>query len=226
MLSFVSGLVAEKVLDSPRGAYLVVDSHGIGFEILTSMHSIQLVPDLGESVRVYTALIVREDSMSLVGFVNREERDLFLILQTASGVGTKVALSLLSSLSVSNIAQAIVAEDYKPLTAAKGVGGKLAQKMVLELKEKMSQWRGTNPDTVYTFPDSEKLTQVRKSKNAQSFEEAESVLLSLGYHPEEIARSFVFIHTAEGDATEEEHLEKLSAEIILRDSLRWLAQSV
>jgi holliday junction DNA helicase RuvA len=221
MLAFVSGLVAEKVIDSPRGTYVVVDSHGMGFEILTSMHSAHQIPDLGEPVRMYTALIVREDAMSLVGFISRDERDLFQILQTASGVGTKVALALLSSLSVSEIAQAIVAGDHKPLTAAKGVGGKLAQKMVLELKEKMSQWRGTASTVIYSFPNSEKLAQVRDSKNSEAFSEAESVLLSLGYHPEEIARSFVSIHGTEG-----EHLDKLSAELILRDSLRWLAQSV
>lgn len=219
MLSFVSGILAEKVLDSPRGAYVVIDSHGIGFEVRTSSRSLDHAPALGEAIRLYTTLLVREDAMTLVGFISREERDLFAILQTASGVGAKVALSLLSTLSVSEVAQAVVAGEHKPLTRAKGVGGKLAQKMVLELKEKMTQWRSAELGAALAFSGSEQLAAVRQGGNAEAFQEAESVLLSLGYHPEEIGRSFVAIHATEG-------ADSLSAELILRDTLRWLAQSV
>jgi Holliday junction DNA helicase RuvA len=218
MFSFVSGLLAEKVQDSPRGAYVVVDSHGIGFEIRTSSRSLSQAPSLGEPIRLYTSLLVREDALTLVGFMSREERDLFAILQTASGVGTKVALSLLSTLSVSEIAQAVVAGEYKLLTRAKGVGAKLAQKMALDLKEKMTQWRSSELGLSLVYGD-EQSVSIRQGGNAEAFHEAESVLLSLGYQPEEISRSFVALGSAEGVNT-------LSAELILRDTLRWLAQSV
>jgi Holliday junction DNA helicase RuvA len=213
MLSFVKGTLVAKALESPRGAFFLVDVHGMGFEILSSQRSIQSSPLPGDTVQLFTSLIVREDAMFLVGFNTKEERDLFNILQSASGIGTKVALSLLSSLSVSEIAQAVVSNSFTVLTRAKGVGNKLAQKMTLDLKEKMMNWRtvdfaaGLTPTTL---PPAQQ----------EAFREAESVLLSLGYQPDEIARSFKSLVGQGGEA------EEANSEIILRESLRWLAQTV
>jgi Holliday junction DNA helicase RuvA len=209
MLSFLKGLLVNKAYESPKGAYFLVDMHGMGFEVLTSHRSIESSPLVGAQIQLFTALIVREDAMFLVGFNTKEERDLFNILQSASGIGTKVALSLLSALSVSEIAQAVVSNNFNLLTKAKGVGNKLAQKMTLELKEKMMNWRSAD------FVSG--LEAAGLSNPSESFVEAESVLLSLGYQQEEIQRSFKAI---EGD------VEKDSSEIVLRESLRWLAQSV
>lgn len=209
MLSFLKGVLVSKALESPRGAHFLVDLHGMGFEVFSSQRSVESSPSVGETVQLFTTLIVREDAMSLVGFNTKEERDLFNILQSASGVGTKVALSLLSSLSVSEIAQAIVSNNHNPLTKAKGVGNKLAQKMTLELKEKMMSWRSGD------FAMSLEPTQLPAQTTA--FVEAESVLLSLGYQMDEIRRSFQSLDPA---------LKDSSSEVILRESLRWLAQSV
>lgn len=209
MLSFLKGLLVSKAYESPKGAYFLVDMHGMGFEVLTSQRSIESSPLAGAQIQLFTALIVREDAMFLVGFNTKEERDLFNILQSASGIGTKVALSLLSSLSVSEIAQAVVSNNFNLLTKAKGVGNKLAQKMTLELKEKMMNWRSAD------FVSG--LEAAGLSNPSESFVEAESVLLSLGYQQEEIQRSFKAI---------ESEVEKDSSEIVLRESLRWLAQSV
>lgn len=212
MITFIRGPLAAKVSQSPRGAVLIVDVQGIGYEILTNSASVASAPPVGEEIQVFTSLIVREDAMSLVGFISKEERDLFNILQSASGVGVRVALALLSELSVSEIVQAVVAGEYKPLTAAKGVGLKLAQKMTLELKEKMVAWRDVSPaltmqaETVAGF-----LPQT------EAFVEAETVLLSLGYTHEEIRSSL--------QATQQKITETApSSEAILRESLRWLAQ--
>jgi Holliday junction DNA helicase RuvA len=212
MFSFITGTLAEKTVESPRGAYFVVDAHGVGFEIRSSARSVESAPGVGDAVRLFTALLVREDALTLVGFVTREERDLFNILQSASGVGTKVALSLLSALSVPDIAQAVVSGQHGPLTKAKGVGAKLAQKMVLELKEKMTQWR-VSDGLIAASP-----ATGAPSVQTEAFREAESVLLSLGYHPDEIGRAFRAVSGEAGDDT--------PAEIVLRDTLRWLAQSV
>lgn len=209
MLSFLKGVLVSKAYESPRGAYFLVDMHGMGFEVLTSQRSIESSPPPGETVQLFTALIVREDAMFLVGFNTKEERDLFNILQSASGIGTKVALSLLSALSVSEIAQAVVSNNHTLLTKAKGVGNKLAQKMALDLKEKMMNWR-----SVDFASGLEAATAITPT---EAFSEAESVLLSLGYQPDEIHRGFKAIET---DVREE------SAEVILREALRWLAQSV
>ncbi len=213
MLSFLKGILVEKALESPQGAYFLIDVHGVGYLVLSSDRSVQAAPHAGAEVQVFTSLIVREDSMSLVGFYTREERDLFNILQNASGVGTKVALSLLSFLSVTDIAQAVVSNNHVLLTKAKGVGSKLAQKITLELKEKMMNWR--SPQTnIEAMPD-------LPTGLAESFTEAESVLLSLGYQPGEVAESFLTVRTS---------LDRMdlqvSSETILRESLRWLAQAV
>jgi Holliday junction DNA helicase RuvA len=210
MLSFIKGTLVGKAIESPRGAYFLVDLHGMGFEVLSSQRSVESSPMPGEQVQLFTTLIVREDAMFLVGFNSKEERDLFNILQSASGVGVKVALALLSSLSVSEIAQAVISNNHSILTKAKGVGTKLAQKMVLELKEKMMSWRSVE------FAGASRALEATGPKN-EGFLEAEAVLLSLGYQPDEIARSF---QSVEGD------LRESSSEVILRESLRWLAQSV
>lgn len=210
MLSFIKGQLVGKSFESPRGAYFLVDVHGMGFEVLSSQRSVQSSPQPGEHVQLFTTLIVREDAMFLVGFNTKEERDLFNILQSASGVGTKVALSLLSSLSVSEIAQAVVSNNHALLTKAKGVGTKLAQKMTLELKEKMMNWRSS--DITMTISGA-----TASPADTEAFREAESVLLSLGYQPDEIVRSFKAL---EGE------LQTASSEEILRESLRWLAQTV
>lgn len=209
MLSFLNGTLVSKAYESPRGAYFLVDMHGMGFEVLTSHRSIESSVLPGDQIQIFTALIVREDAMFLVGFNTKEERDLFNILQSASGIGVKVALALLSALSVSEIAQAVVSNNFNLLTKAKGVGNKLAQKMTLELKEKMMNWRSA--DFTSGFEAS------GMSNPSEAFVEAESVLLSLGYQQEEIQRSFKAI---------ESEVEKDSSEIVLRESLRWLAQSV
>lgn len=122
MISFVRGTLVAKAAQSPRGAWFLVDVHGMGLELLTSVRSVESAPPAGETAMFYTALLVREDAMQLVGFNTREERDLFNILTSASGVGAKVSLALLSALSVSEIAQAVVSGQHKILTAAKGVG--------------------------------------------------------------------------------------------------------
>jgi Holliday junction DNA helicase RuvA len=210
MLTFLKGTLVAKVEESMKGAFFVVEvPGGMGFEVLSSRRSVASAPMAGESVTLFTSLVVREDAMFLVGFNSKEERDLFEILQNASGVGVKVALALLSTLSVSEIAQAVVSENYKPLTAAKGVGPKLAQKMVLDLREKMSSWRDTALAAVELQAEWGQFSQ-------KSYVEAETVLLSLGYSREEVLRSFQALETAPS-------VNRDSSEEVLRESLRWLA---
>lgn len=212
MISSINGILTNKITNGPRGAYFEVNLHGLGMEIMSSQRSVESAPALGETVMLYTAMIVREDSISLVGFNSREERDLFNILNSASGVGPKVALALLSALSVSEIAQAVVSEQHKILTAAKGVGPKLAQKMTVDLKEKMTRWR--QEDTHTTIQPS-----TRTDNDA--FREAEAVLLSLGYSLSEVSNSFNGIEKDLGI-----NPDTTNSEEILQSSLRWLATCV
>lgn len=214
MLSFLNGSLVAKAAESPRGAYFLVDVHGVGFEVFSSQRSVEQSPPVGESVILFTSLIVREDALFLVGFSSKEERDLFNILQSASGVGVKVALALLSALPITDIVQAVVSNQHALLTKAKGVGPKLAQKITLELKEKMMAWRPTASGSL----PAEYATQTQSPATAAAFQEAQAVLLSLGYQPDEIARSF--------QALPADQTEPTASEVILREALRWLAQSV
>ncbi|MBX2861763.1 MAG: Holliday junction branch migration protein RuvA [Vampirovibrio sp.] len=214
MISFLRGTLITKAPASPKGAYFVVDVHGVGFEVFTSQRSVLSAGTEGSEVLIHTFLVVREDAMTLVGFNSREERDLFSILQGASGVGLKVALALLDTLSVSEVAQAVVSGEHKLLTAAKGVGPKLAQRIVLDLKEKMTTWR----QSAIQQADLESTKSGLTVPQTDAFTEAETVLLSLGYTPLEVQKSLAAISGQQADAT--------TSENILRDSLQWLAQTL
>ncbi|MBR2468033.1 MAG: Holliday junction branch migration protein RuvA [Clostridia bacterium] len=138
MYSFISGIIEEKTEN-----YVVVNANGVGYEIYISTNTLSNLPTSGDYAKVYTYLQVREDGMQLFGFASKEEKDVFLQLITVSGVGPKMALVILSSLSVQNLITCIVAGDVKTLSGAKGVGKKTAERIILELKGKMGDLGST-----------------------------------------------------------------------------------
>ena len=132
------------MIDSVRGTLLhaeprlaVVECGGVGFACSITMNTARELPAQGEEVRLYTVLNVREDAMELFGFAEQTERRCFQQLITVTGVGPKAALAILSELSPDRLALAIAGGDYKAITRAQGVGPKLAQRVVLELKDKL-----------------------------------------------------------------------------------------
>ena len=132
------------MIDSVRGTLLhaeprlaVVECGGVGFACSITMNTARELPAQGEEVRLYTVLNVREDAMELFGFAEQTERRCFQQLITVTGVGPKAALAILSELSPDRLALAIAGGDYKAITRAQGVGPKLAQRVVLELKDKI-----------------------------------------------------------------------------------------
>ena len=118
------------------GYSAVVECAGVGYQCAISSQTYAALPQTGEQVLLYTALVVREDAMELYGFATDSEKKCFKILTSVSGVGAKVALAILSVLTADQVAFAVIAGDAKSLTAASGVGPKLAQRIVLELKDK------------------------------------------------------------------------------------------
>lgn len=117
--------------------FVVIENNAIGYKIFTSLTTMTSVRQLKANVMMYTQLVVREDDMSLFGFDTREELKMFQLLTTVSGVGAKVALGILSSIEHSQLAEIIHSEDVNSLTKAHGVGKKTAQRIILELKEKI-----------------------------------------------------------------------------------------
>ena len=134
MIDFVKGKLHHIDLD-----YIVVENNGMGYRIATSANSISDFNTVGEDIIIHTEMIVREDAISLVGFSTKEELTMFQLLTSVSGVGTKVGIGILSSLNYISVAAIIAANDVKALTSAHGVGKKTAERIILELKDKVAK---------------------------------------------------------------------------------------
>ena len=122
-----------------RSAEVVVDVQGVGYHVSVPLSTFDRLPRQGEAVRLFTHLHVREDLMQLFGFATREERQLFLLLLEVSGIGPRLALNILSGMSVERFAQALVAEDLKALAKINGIGKRSAERLVVELREKIKR---------------------------------------------------------------------------------------
>lgn len=133
MLAYIKGTLEEIQDDS-----VIVDNHGMGYRIFTSGMDLGRMPALGEKVTLHLHMNIREDDISLYGFLNKEALRLFQLLINVSGVGPKVALAVLSALTVNDIQMAVISGDAKALTKANGVGTKGAQRIIIELKDKLS----------------------------------------------------------------------------------------
>ena len=132
MIGRLTGKIIEK--NPPQ---VVVDVNGVGYETDVSMQTFYQLPALGETVQLYTQLVVREDAHLLFGFATAEERATFRQLVKVSGIGAKTALGILSAMTADELAQAVAEEDIKRLSAAPGIGKKTAERMLLELRGKL-----------------------------------------------------------------------------------------
>ena len=168
MYAFIEGQVCEKTANS-----LVLLAGGVGYQLTCSMTTLQAAPVTGETMRCFTYLSVREDAMELYGFATKEEKQLFLSLTGVSGVGPKMALALLGAMPLRDLNLAILLGDVTALSRAPGVGKKTAQRIALELKDKVSQ-ADVNAPAAAAGPASVPLT-------ADNFAEAMEALTALGY---------------------------------------------
>ncbi len=134
MIAHIEGKVSEK-----KPNELILDVGGVGFQLICSNATLSAAPAAGETMRCYTHLSVREDAMELFGFATREEREMFRRLCGVSGVGPRTALGILSALPLRELALALVTGDANAIARAPGVGKKTAQRLILELKDKVEQ---------------------------------------------------------------------------------------
>jgi holliday junction DNA helicase RuvA len=160
--------------------YVIVDNNGLGYKIFTSGNTISGMPQKNEQVLLFLQQIVREDFVGLYGFLTREELDMFNSLLSISGVGPKAALSLLSISNVVNLKFAILEGDEKTLTRAPGIGKKTAQRIILELKDKL--------DIKELINDNNK-TDMTVSGNINNISEAVEALVSLGFSEKEAEKA-------------------------------------
>lgn len=172
MFDYIKGILISK-----NHPYAVVENNGIGYSILCNARTLSILGDLNSEIKIYTKLIHKEDSMTLCGFCHREDRTIFDILTSVSGIGTKVALCLLDEFSSSELIGAVIDEDYKLISRTKGVGAKMAQKIILELKDKLTNLNVTSEVTA------SKINTDNISKD--TILEVQTVLQSLGYSQSE-----------------------------------------
>ncbi len=175
MIAHIEGTLSDKGID-----YVVIDAGGVGFELSVSANTLSNCPSNGEHLKLHTYLAVREDAMELFGFATKEEKKMFLRLIGVSGIGPRTALGILSALSVHDISVALVTGDANTLAKAPGIGKKTAQRLVLELKDKVDNDELTSaasPGTAF----------IPAAQSAEA--EAIEALMALGYPSNEAAKA-------------------------------------
>lgn len=174
MYAHIDGIVAEKDRDS-----IVLDAGGVGYLLYVSGATLSMAPAVGERMKLYCVLNVREDAMEMYGFYSREEKRMYERMRSVSGVGSRTALAILSAMSVRDLSIALVSGDANALTRAPGIGKKTAQRLVLELKDKVDEDQLTGQAAAIS------------PKTSAGGPEAEAIaaLVSLGYSSVEAAKA-------------------------------------
>ena len=175
MFEYIKGILQYKGAD-----FCVIDVGGVGFRIYTSYLTVANIGQSGQTVTLYTYMNVKEDEISLFGFASKEELSVFTLLIGVSGVGPKVGVAILSELTPEDVAMAAAAGDSKRFARANGVGPKLAQRITLELKDKVKDFSGTSGW-------GEDLVQAGGVSASGNASQAVSALITLGYSPSEAA---------------------------------------
>lgn len=187
--------------------FLLVEVGGVGYEVEAPMSVFYRLPALGGEVTLYTHFVVREDAQLLYGFADSRERELFRTLIKVNGVGPKLGLTLLSGIEAAEFVRCVHAGDSSTLVKLPGVGRKTAERLIVELKDKLSKWDGAlaSPDDFSDTP----LGQVIQKQTAGVEQEAVSAMISLGYKPQDASKVIARINS-----------EGLSSAELIRQALR------
>jgi Holliday junction DNA helicase RuvA len=168
MIEYIKGTLAEK-----EGAHAVIESTGIGYRVYITMRTFQELPETGQETTLYTHDYVREDTHALYGFLSVFERDVFSILLGVSGVGPKMGMKILNEVPPQQLINLIASGDDTALTKVKGVGAKLAGKLVLELKNKMSELKTADTDILSDTASSDIMKMTKAALKNLGYKESE-----------------------------------------------------
>lgn len=202
MIGRLRGILLEK-----KAPYLLVEVGGVGYEIEAPMSVFYRLPEVGEEVTLYTHFVVREDAQLLYGFSDSGERELFRTLIKVNGVGPKLGLTLLSGIEASEFIRCVHDGDSSTLVKLPGVGKKTAERLIVELQDKLSKW--DNTAITYDGLSGTPLGQAAQKLVADTEQEAVSALVALGYKPQEASKVIGRIK-----------VEGLSSEEVIRQALR------
>lgn len=210
MISYLKGTVATIIKSTTSRVTLILEVNQVGYELQIPHRWAQELPAVsGETVQVFTHLQIREEQQVLYGFASAAERDLFRQLISVSGIGAQLAIALIDTLGLPNLVQAIVTGNTRTLAKTPGVGNKTAQRIALELKTKLAQWRqvaGVSTPAALTGP------------SPTILEDVEMTLLALGYETNEISQA---LNAISQDAL---LAKNTNAEEWIRSAIAWLSQ--
>ena len=203
MIGRIRGTLAEK-----QPPEILVDIAGVGYEIHMPMTSFYQLPAVGEEVVVYTHFVVREDAQLLFGFADKMERGLFRELIKANGVGPKLGLAILSGMSASQFLASVQNEDVSALVSLPGIGKKTAERLVVELKDRLAKFGKAQSIAVPPPSDDLLSTNTIVAVN-DAREEAQSALIALGYKPAQASKLVDSVYK-----------EGMESEALIRESLK------
>ena len=195
MIGQISGMLVYK-----HPPQLMVDVGGVAYELEAPMTAFYELPEVGERVSLFTHLVIRDDAHLLFGFADLQQRDVFRVLLKISGVGPRVALALLSGLTVDDLAACVAAGDIAQLTRVPGIGRKTAERLVIELRDRLENVSGVGPDSS------------RSTLTPQ--QDAVSALMALGYRETEASRA---VRAVEVDGVP-------TVETLIREALKGLSR--
>lgn len=199
MIGRIRGILIEK--HPPR---VLVDCHGVGYEIDAPMSTIWALPELNQEVVLHTQLVVREDAQNLYGFATLAERELFQSLLKVSGIGARMALAVLSGMQTEEFIACVQRNDATRLTTLPGIGKKTAERLIVEMRDRVGAMSDTGPG----------MAVGRAPTPGDALADAMSGLIALGYKPQEASRLVHGLDT-----------EGKSSEAIIREVLRGLAKA-
>lgn len=199
MIGQLRGILIEK-----QPPQLLIDVQGVGYEVDAPMNTFYVLPDLGQEVRLFTHLSIREDAHHLYGFYTRDERHLFRVLLKVNGVGPKLALTILSSTTTDEFVRLVLNNDTASLVRVPGIGKKTAERLVIEMRDKLAEWtegaaaQGALP--------------VAKTARHGILQDAISALIALGYKQQEANRTVTKMD--DGAASSEELIRRALREMM------------
>ncbi len=205
MFEYLCGKLVAKYEKTYKNAYIVLETMNIGYKIITNNRVIDELSEKDNIIKIYISLLHKEDQMMLCGFTKREQRDIFDILQSVSGIGMKVALELLNEFDYRDLISYVLSDDYKTISRTKGVGMKLAQKIIIELKDKLIDYK----------LDDEFVNL--KCETMPNLCEISNILITLGYNKNEIEKSFNYLLKNKNDSLK-------NSNDLLKEVLNYLSQ--
>lgn len=208
MIGYLKGTIAAIQKTTTNRVTLTIEVNNVGYDLQIAPRLLQELPEEGESTQIFTHLNVREDQMTLFGFGSAAERDLFRQLVSVSGIGPQLALALLDTMGLQDLVSAIVSGNTRLLSRTPGVGAKTAERIALELKTKLAEWR--QQSGIVVAPGAGPAANIQ--------EDVEMTLLALGYTEREITQALQAVgqNTALSKSDD--------AEAWIRQAIAWLSQ--